>query len=171
MEAEGERLGEGELLGDKLALGLSDGLSLLEGLTLGEGERLGEGELLGETEADGETLGLGLTLGLTDDEGEPAAAPLTLSNSIAPATVGLPAERVKEALPTILPALKGWSAQVTPFPSLRSVQVDGAVKVGVASAMHVSWTVDLVSVRTRAGKAEVVDEAFCCVAIAPIGLT
>lgn len=110
-DGEGETDGEGELEGLSDEEGDSDALTLLEGLTL----------------EDGETLGLGLRLGLIEDEGDPAASPLTLSSSIAPATVGLAVERVNEALPLVPPALKDWSAQVTPLPSLRSTHGAGEV--------------------------------------------
>jgi hypothetical protein len=53
---------------------------------------------------------------------------------------------------------------------LRSVHGLGVVNVGVASAMQVSWTVDLVPVRTSAGQVPFVDDAFDCAPVLPIGV-
>jgi hypothetical protein len=160
-EADGPALA----LGLRLALGLLDGDNDVEALGLREGLGLDEGETL----ADGETLAEGETEGLTEADGEPATTPAWERISTNPQAVGLAVDRVKEAELTVPPALKIWSAQVIPLPSMRSVKPDGEVKVGVPSATQVAVMVDLVSVRASEGKVLVVEEAFCWASIAPIG--
>lgn len=145
-EAEGEllglTLGDGEILGetddegDSLADGLIEGDSLLDGLRLllglrlglsegdglseAEGERDGDSEADGDTEAEGETEALGDNEGETELDGEPAATPAWLSNSIIPATfAALVVVQLADGVEP--PASNTCSQMEIPKPSERSV--------------------------------------------------
>lgn len=150
-ELDGETEGDSELLGLRLALGETLGDSLLLGEREADGETLGDCELLGETLAEGDADALG------DSEGDPANA---LRISIIPTAVGEALDKVKLAEGVEPIALNGWSQQVIPSPSMRSVQVAGEVKLGVASATQVTFIHERVAVRVSASHVEVVEEAF-----------
>lgn len=179
----GETLGLIETEGLTLALGLTDGdtdglgEALNDGLILGEVLWLGLAEALGEADLLGDTLGLILLLGLPDAEGETEPEGLTdgepanaVRISIIPTIVGEALDRVNAAEAVEPVALNGWSAQLIPSPSIRSVQPVGEVKVGTPSATQVTFMVDLTAVRESASQVLVVDEAFSRRFTAPMGV-
>lgn len=164
----GSALGETEDDGEVDAEGDTEGLALLEGLTLAEGDSDGESDGEGLTEALGLNEALTLLLGEADADGEREGLTLgeptddTLRISTIPPTLAEALLSVKEPELMVVMASKVWSAHTTPCESLRSVQPAGVVKVGVASATQVSWTVDFDEVRTICGHVPLVDETFDC---------
>lgn len=90
--------------------------------------------------------------------------------STSPTNVGEPDESVNDADAVLPVALNVWSEQAMPSPSIRSIQPEGEVNDGVASATQVAVTTTFAADRLRASQVDVVDDARGSASLLPMGV-